>query len=59
MKKLLLSLLAIPSPGLMAQNRKKNYAYVDQYFCGLSKLSKTGKIGYTDKDGNIDNKLLH
>ena len=43
MKKLLLSLLAIPSPGLMAQNRKKNYDYFDQCFCGLSKLSKNGK----------------
>ena len=59
MKKLLLSLFAIPSPGLMVQNRKKNYDYFDQCVCGLSKLSKNGKTGYTDKDGNIENKLLH
>ena len=51
MKKLLLFAFVLPVIVLQAQNREKNYDFVDQCICGLSKVSKSGLIGYMDKQG--------
>ena len=52
MKKLLLLLFIFPALGLQSQKWEKNYDFVDQCICGLSKVGKAGKIGYVDKQGN-------
>jgi len=51
MKKLLLLILFSPVLGGYSQKWEKNYDYVDDCVCGLSKVSKDGKIGYADKQG--------
>jgi hypothetical protein len=54
MKKLFLSLVAgafmLP---LTAQKWTKNFDYVDECICSVSKVKKDGKIGYVDINGNI------
>jgi hypothetical protein len=54
MKKLLFLLFAFPFISTDAQKSpkwEKNYDYVDNCICGLSKVKKNGKIGYVNKDG--------
>jgi hypothetical protein len=51
MKKLLVLLLLFPVLGSYSQNWEKNYEYVDNCICGLSKVKKNNKIGYVNKDG--------
>ena len=34
-----------------SQKWEKNYDFVDNCVCGLSKVQKNGKIGYVNKDG--------
>lgn len=51
MKKLLLLLLVFPAMGSYAQKWEKNYDYVDNCVCGLSRVKKSGKIGYVNKEG--------
>jgi hypothetical protein len=51
MKKILLLLLAFPVMNSYSQKWEKNYDYVDNCVCGLSKVKKNGKIGYVDKEG--------
>lgn len=36
-----------------AQKWAKNFDFVDQCICGLSKVGKDNKIGYTDINGNV------
>jgi hypothetical protein len=58
MKKLFLSFAAC---GLLltlsAQKWAKNFDFVDECICSLSKVKKDGKIGYVDINGNIIVKL--
>jgi hypothetical protein len=51
MKKILSCLLLFPVLTGYAQKWEKNYEYVDNCVCGLSKVKKDGKIGYVDKAG--------
>lgn len=51
MKKLLLIILFSPVLGSYSQKWEKNYDYVDNCICGLSKVEKDGKIGYVNKEG--------
>jgi hypothetical protein len=51
MKKLLISLLFFPIFGSYSQKWEKNYDFVDNCVCGLSKVQKDGKIGYVSKEG--------
>jgi len=51
MKKILVLLLFSPVLGIYAQKWEKNYDYVDNCVCGLSKVKKDGKIGYVNKEG--------
>ena len=51
MKKLLLLLLFFPVLNCISQNWEKNYDYVDNCICGLSKVKKDNKVGYVNKDG--------
>ena len=51
MKKLLVLLLLFPVPGTYAQKWEKNYDFVDNCICGLSKVKKNDKVGYVNKDG--------
>lgn len=51
MKKILLLLLLFPVLGSYSQKWEKNYDFVDNCVCGLSKVKKNGKIGYVDKQG--------
>lgn len=51
MKKLLLLVLCFPVIAGYAQKWEKNYDYVDNCVCGLSKVKKNGKIGYVTKTG--------
>lgn len=44
---------------LNAQKWEKNYDFVDDCICGLSKVSKNGKIGYADKQGKEVIPLLY
>lgn len=54
MKKLVLSLLTgvliIP---LAAQKWQKNFDFVDECICSVSKVRKDGKIGYVDINGKV------
>jgi hypothetical protein len=59
MKRLLL-LLIFPLPFYSnAQKWAKNFAYVDQCICGLSKVGKDNKVGYADADGKIVIPLIY
>jgi len=51
MKKLLAMLLFFPVLTSYSQDWEKNYDYVDNCICGLSKVQKNGKIGYVNKEG--------
>lgn len=51
MKKILLLFLAFPVLDSYSQKWEKNYEFVDNCICGLSKVKKNGKIGYVTKDG--------
>jgi len=51
MKKLLILLLFFPGLGSYSQKWEKNYDFVDNCVCGLSKVQKNGKIGYVSKEG--------
>ena len=51
MKKLLLLLLFFPVLTSAAQDWEKNYDYVDNCICGLSKVKKDNKVGYVNKEG--------
>ena len=53
MKRLLL-LLLFPLPFYShAQKWAKNFDFVDQCVCGLSKVGKDNKVGYADINGNV------
>lgn len=52
MKNICLLAFLFSSLGLMGQAWEKKYDFVDEVFCGLSKIGKDGKIGYADKKGN-------
>ena len=51
MKKLLILILLLPILSSHAQKWEKNYDYVDDCVCGLSKVQKDGKVGYVNKQG--------
>lgn len=51
MKKILLLILLLPVLDSYAQKWEKNYEFVDNCICGLSKVKKDGKIGYVNKEG--------
>ncbi|MFM2360197.1 MAG: hypothetical protein RLY16_2190, partial [Bacteroidota bacterium] len=56
MKQLLLLLLMWPVLSLQAQKTpawEKNYDFVDECICGLSKVGKAGMVGYVDKKGEV------
>jgi WG containing repeat len=59
MKKLLVLLLFFPVLGSYSQKWEKNYDYVDNCVCGLSKVQKDGKVGYVDKAGVVVIKLQY
>ena len=59
MKNLIFLFFMFPFAGLLAQDWEKNYDYVDQCVCGLSKVSKNNKVGYADKSGNEIIKLIY
>ncbi|MFN8243255.1 MAG: WG repeat-containing protein [Ferruginibacter sp.] len=52
MKKLLTLLLLLPVTAL-CQKWEKDYDYVDNCICGLSKVQKAGKVGYVNKEGQV------
>jgi hypothetical protein len=51
MKKLLALLLFFPALCGYSQKWEKNYEFVDNCVCGLSKVEKDGKVGYVNKNG--------
>ncbi|MEP7144377.1 MAG: WG repeat-containing protein [Ferruginibacter sp.] len=51
MKKLLMLVLFLPVLAGYSQKWEKNYDYVDDCICGLSKVQKNGKVGYVNKSG--------
>lgn len=51
MKKLLVLLFFFPVLGTYAQKWEKNYDFVDNCICGLSKVKKNDKVGYVNKEG--------
>ena len=51
MKKLLVVMLLFPALQSYSQKWEKNYDYVDNCVCGLSKVKKDGKIGYVNEKG--------
>ena len=53
MKKLLVLLLLSPVLSSYSQKWEKNYDFVDNCVCGLSKVKKDGKIGYVNKEGVV------
>ncbi len=59
MKSLLFFLFVMPALGMQAQSWEKNFDFVDQCICGLSKVSKDGKIGYVTKQGKVVIKLIY
>ncbi len=59
MKKLLLLLLFFPALGSYCQKWEKDYDFVDNCVCGLSKVKKDGKIGYVNKEGVVIIKLQY
>lgn len=48
-----------PMLALQAQKWEKNYDYVDECICGLSKVSKNGMVGYANKEGVEIIKLIY
>jgi len=59
MKRLLL-LLLFPLPFYSdAQKWAKNFDFVDQCICGLSKVGKDNKVGYADINGNVVIPLIY
>lgn len=59
MKKMCLLIMIFSVMGLKAQKWEKNYDFVDDCICGLSKVSKNGKIGYADRQGKEVIPLLY
>ena len=59
MKRICLLIMIFSAMGLKAQKWEKNYDFVDDCICGLSKVSKNGKIGYADKQGKEVIPLLY
>ncbi len=59
MKKMCLLIMIFSVMGLKAQKWEKNYDFVDDCICGLSKVSKNGKIGYADRQGKEVISLLY
>ena len=59
MKSICLLIMIFSATGLNAQKWEKNYDFVDDCICGLSKVSKNGKIGYADKQGKEVIPLLY
>ncbi len=51
MKKFLILVLLFPVLGSYSQKWEKNYDFVDNCVCGLSKVKKDGKVGYVNKEG--------
>lgn len=51
MKKLLVICLLFPVMEILAQKWEKNYDFVDNCICGLSKVKKNDKVGYVNKEG--------
>jgi WG containing repeat len=51
MKKLLIMLLFFPVTGSYSQTWEKNYDFVDNCVCGLSRVKKDNKVGYVNKEG--------
>jgi hypothetical protein len=51
MKKLLMLMLLFPALDSYSQKWEKQYDYVDNLACGLSKVKKEGKVGYVNKEG--------
>jgi len=51
MKKLIMLLFFFPVLNNYAQKWEKNYDFVDNCICGLSKVKKNDKIGYVTKEG--------
>jgi WG containing repeat len=51
MKKILILLCLFPVMNNYAQKWEKNYDFVDNCLCGLSKVKKNGKVGYVNKQG--------
>ncbi len=59
MKKILLLLLLFPVLNSYSQKWEKNYDFVDNCVCGLSKVKKNGLIGYVDDKGKEVIKLQY
>jgi hypothetical protein len=53
MKKILMFLFFFPILNNYAQKWEKNYDFVDDCICGLSKVKKDNKIGYVNKEGVV------
>jgi hypothetical protein len=54
MKKLLAMLLLFPAMNSYSQAKwEKNYDFVDNCICGLSRVKKDGKVGYVNKEGVV------
>ncbi|GAB2811526.1 WG repeat-containing protein [Ferruginibacter profundus] len=51
MKKIFLLLFFFPILNNYAQKWEKNYDFVDNCICGLSKVKKNDKVGYVNKEG--------
>lgn len=51
MKKILALLFLFPVLNTCAQKWEKNYDFVDNCICGLSKVKKDNKVGYVNKEG--------
>ncbi|HEU0112587.1 MAG TPA: WG repeat-containing protein, partial [Flavisolibacter sp.] len=59
MKCYILFLSAFISMGAYTQQWTKQYDFVDDAICGLSKVGKGEKRGYVDKDGNLVVPLIY
>lgn len=59
MKSICLLIMIFSATALNAQKWEKNYDFVDDCICGLSKVSTNGKIGYADKQGKEVIPLLY
>ncbi|MBS1512111.1 MAG: WG repeat-containing protein [Bacteroidetes bacterium] len=53
MKKILTLLFLFPLLNSQAQKWEKNYDFVDNCVCGLSKVKKNDKVGYVSKEGVV------
>lgn len=51
MKKIIVLLFFFPLLNSYAQKWEKNYDFVDNCVCGLSKVKKNDKVGYVNKQG--------